>query len=130
MNKINHCCEDMQSHVYNSVYGMTMDPRLSETEDKMIIYSPEICEYGLSIFDGEGGTANSYIKINYCPWCGAKLPGSKRDEWFAKLRKLGYEPFEQYDEIPEEFKTSAWYAENISGNKPRRVGLFKKIFKR
>ena len=27
--------------------------------------------------------------MEYCPWCGAKLPGSLRDEYFAILEKLG-----------------------------------------
>ncbi|YCA17088.1 hypothetical protein M1D72_05965 [Vibrio sp. AK197] len=46
--------------------------------------------------------------INYCPWCGVKLPESKRDLWFDTLEKLGFDdPTEQ--DIPEEFNTGKWY---------------------
>jgi hypothetical protein len=30
--------------------------------------------------------------IEYCPWCGARLPSSLRDEYFERLEQLGLEP--------------------------------------
>jgi len=71
--------------------------------DNLIYYDERFDEYGLIIHDG--GT--SYLKIGFCPWCGKKLPVSKRDRWFSELDRLGYDsPFEQ--QIPEQFKTSEW----------------------
>ena len=65
---------------------------------------PEFDEYGILIKDG--GT--SYSTISYCPWCGTKLPNSKRDEWFETLASLGFDdPCQQ--NIPEKFKSRDWY---------------------
>jgi hypothetical protein len=63
-----HCCERMNLH-------------LNDGEGAAIRYVPEFDEYGIPVLDG--GT--SYIALNFCPWCGAKLPASKRDEYFDKL---------------------------------------------
>jgi hypothetical protein len=72
--------------------------------DVLINYLPKFNEYGLIVHDG--GT--SVIAINYCPWCGAALPESKRDEWFDSLEKLGFDnPANQ--EIPKEYDSDAWY---------------------
>ncbi len=72
--------------------------------DNLIYYNNKFDEYGLIIHDG--GTSS--LHIDYCPWCGTKLPESKRDLWFDTLEQLGFdEPFEQ--EIPKEFKTDEWY---------------------
>lgn len=79
-------------------------------EDKIVYYSSKFNEYGLPIYDGENGRATSYILIRYCPWCGGKLPKSRRDEWFDCLEKNGFDtPFEDFDKIPSEFKTSEWW---------------------
>jgi hypothetical protein len=42
--------------------------------DALVAYRAEFNEYGLMIHDG--GT--STITIDYCPFCGAKLPTSSR----------------------------------------------------
>jgi hypothetical protein len=42
----------------------------------------------------------------YCPWCGEKLPASKRDEWFDAVESLGLNPLR--DEVPEEFRSDVW----------------------
>jgi hypothetical protein len=72
--------------------------------DCVIHYSPKFDEYGLVIHDGGSST----LAISFCPWCGARLPESKRDLWFEKLEALGFsDPFSQ--EIPAEFKSDEWY---------------------
>ncbi|MEW6734615.1 MAG: hypothetical protein AB1489_25040 [Acidobacteriota bacterium] len=76
--------------------------------DKIIYYSARFDEYGIIIHDG----GSSYVGIEYCPWCGVKLPESKRDLWFDKLKALGYDkPSEQ--DIPKEFLTAEWYLEQL-----------------
>ncbi|HEY3386863.1 MAG TPA: hypothetical protein VGK46_10155 [Saprospiraceae bacterium] len=55
------------------------------------------------IYDG----GSSVIQISYCPWCGSKLPESKRDRWFEDMRQLGFE--DEYDDIPEEYTTDEWW---------------------
>jgi hypothetical protein len=72
--------------------------------DVLLAYSEVFDDYGIIYHDG----GESRQIINYCPWCGAKLPDSKRDRWFDELEKLGIDdPIEQ--EYPEKYKTSAWW---------------------
>lgn len=88
-----HCCRCME--------GYTRD------EDEVIFYVPQFDEYGIPVHDGSG-TANSYIQIRYCPWCGERLHESRRGEWFEKLEALGFDdPFSE--EIPAPFRTDEWY---------------------
>jgi hypothetical protein len=72
--------------------------------DALIIYSDKLREYGLLIHDG----GSSSLAINFCPWCGAKLPDSLRERWFEELAALGFDdPWSQ--EIPAAFRSGAWY---------------------
>ena len=49
----------------------------------------------------------SQMIINNCPWCGTKLPESKRDLWFDTLESIGYDdPWEQ--NIPQKYKSKLW----------------------
>lgn len=80
-----------------------------ECPDHVISYLPVFDEYGLIIHDGG---ASSY-GISFCPFCGAKLPESKRDRWFDELEKLGFlgfdSPSTSDEEIPEKYKDDSWY---------------------
>jgi hypothetical protein len=72
--------------------------------DVLISYFDKFREYGLFLHDG----GSSSIDISYCPWCGAKLPHLLRERWFKELAALGFDdPSSQ--EIPERFRTGAWY---------------------
>lgn len=72
--------------------------------DHLIIYVAKFDEYGIIIHDG----TSSKLSIAHCPWCGSKLPDSKRDRWFDELAAKGYtDPGRQ--EIPPEYETDAWY---------------------
>jgi hypothetical protein len=96
------CCQEM-SEALN--HQCSQHPDSFDCPDSLIHYSPEFDEYGLVIHDG----GSSVQAINYCPWCGSKLPASKRDQWFRTLEALGYDsPSNQ--EIPKEFLTGEWYA--------------------
>ena len=55
-----HCCQSMEYYLSN--------------EDNIVDYWNKYDEYGIPVHDG--GT--SMIVIEYCPWCGKKLPPSKR----------------------------------------------------
>lgn len=79
--------------------------------DSLIRYIPKFDEYGIIIRDG--GT--STIGIFFCPWCGIKLPESKRDLWFDTLEELGFDdPSEQA--IPVQYESSEWYKEKHEKN--------------
>lgn len=98
-----HCCELMHSYV-NAECVEHPDP--FDCPDRQIYYSARFDEYGLIVHDN--GT--SYRVIKYCPWCGATLPESKRDEWFDALKALGYNDPSRQD-IPEKFLSGAWYSQ-------------------
>jgi hypothetical protein len=48
------------------------------------MYEPEFDVYGLIVHDG----GHSTIQIDFCPWCGARFPDSKRDRWFDEVTIL------------------------------------------
>ena len=73
-----HCCEAITNKV-NYVCKEHKSP--FECPDRVIYYSSKFNEYGLIVHDGE----SSSIEISYCPWCGTKLPMSKRDEIYGLI---------------------------------------------
>jgi hypothetical protein len=79
-----------------------MDEALKDASTP-VIFTPKLREFGIRILDG--GSAS--LGISFCPWCGQKLPGSLRDDWFDKLEQLGVDPYG--DEIPPEFTDERWY---------------------
>lgn len=98
---IKHCCNEMEKAIE---FDCCLHKDESECPDTLISYNPKFDEYGIIIHDG--GTASS--GISYCPWCGSKLPKSKRDLWFDTLDALGFDdPSEQ--DIPKQFQGSDWY---------------------
>jgi hypothetical protein len=94
-----HCCKQMNEQVTQSCE----EHNNFSCPDILVYYSEVFDEYGLIVHDG----GSSYISINYCPWCGKKLPDSKRDKWFSELEALGYDsPLVQ--QIPIKYKTGEW----------------------
>ena len=91
--KKNHCCQQMNC-IVNVVKHV----------NAVVSYSEVFDEYGICIHDG--GSSN--ITINFCPWCGKKLPESQRQRWFDELEKLGYFSPLFDDTIPSKFKSSKW----------------------
>lgn len=79
-----------------------------ENVDTPISYNMRFDEYGLKIWD----CGSSSIIIEFCPWCGEKLPDSKRDKWFDELEKLGIkDPWT--DKIPNPYLTDEWYKRQL-----------------
>lgn len=93
-----HCCEPMATHLTSG--------------DVPMAYSPRFREYALKIFDG--GSAKHLI--DFCPWCGSRLPESLRDEWFEQLEQLGLDP--EDPEVPDDMKSDAWWRKrSVLGNR-------------
>lgn len=44
--------------------------------------------------------------IDFCPWCGRRLPESQRDRWFDELESRGIDPWE--GEVPPEYQDDRW----------------------
>jgi hypothetical protein len=66
-----YCCEAMRKAVE---HVCDRHPDRFNCPDCLVHYSAKVHEYGLIIHDG----GSSSIGIQYCPWCGAKLPESLR----------------------------------------------------
>lgn len=71
---------------------------------------PDIVIHYLSKFD-EYFIAD-YI-IHHCPWCGKKLPNSKRDLWFDTLKKMGITDIDK-QRIPKRFESDAWFSRDAN----------------
>jgi len=98
---MSHCCESMEQQI---AFRCDKHPNPFACPDSLVLYSEQFDEYGIIVHDG--GT--SLRVISFCPWCGTKLPESKRDRWFEELSALGFdEPFEQ--DIPSAYRSGKWY---------------------
>ena len=98
-----HCCDAMQEQIE---FTCPQHESVHDCPDALISFSAKFREYGLMVHDGGTGS----IGISFCPWCGTPLPESLRSQWFEELAELGFDdPWVQ--EIPESFRTDAWYRE-------------------
>lgn len=93
MTTTTHCCPSMAAAIDDSAVP--------------VIFIPKFREYGLQILDG--GT--SFQVLNFCPWCGARLPPSLRDRWFDEMERMGLDPSNP-DAIPDEYKDHHWYPDS------------------
>ena len=84
-----HCCDAMSIHLGGA--------------DSPLVYVPKFREYGVRVLD-EG---TSYVLLEFCPWCGKRLPSSMRDAWFDSIEAMGLEPESQ--NIPEEYRNDSWW---------------------
>ncbi len=84
-----------------------MDYYLNCVDFKIISYIEKFDEYGIPVSDG----GSSHIIISNCPWCGSRLPDSKRERWFDEIEQLGFEDPDD-EKIPEKYTTSAWFLDS------------------
>lgn len=74
------CCDSMNHHIYQ-IHEQQWNGDLA---DKIVYYSSKYEEYGIPVKTNGSSVANSYVQIFYCPWCGAKLPQSRRKDVIAR----------------------------------------------
>ena len=74
------------------------------------VYIGKYREYGLKYRDG----GSSYQLINFCPWCGKKLPSSLRDKLFDQLEQQGIDLLGS--NIPSCYDSDEWWIDDISVN--------------
>ena len=67
-----------------------------------IFYTPKWRSYGIVI----GHNLKTQAFLNYCPFCGAKLPKELSDEHFEAIHD---ENGKLLDPIPPEFDTDEWW---------------------
>lgn len=78
-----YCCEQMEQQLTH-ICAEHKNP--FDCPGTVVCYDRETAEYGLAVHDGE----DTYIPIRYCPWCGAKLAESPREQWFDREVERGY----------------------------------------
>lgn len=73
-------------------------------DDIPVRYSPKWREWAIQ-FRSE---PNAVVLIEFCPWCGEKLPASLRDAWFDRLEELGI--LSPHDpSIPAQMLSDEWW---------------------
>lgn len=89
-----HCCDAMTEMVTD--------------KGSRIGFIPKYREYYV-----ERNGTTSIHSLDYCPWCGAKLPESLREAWFDTLKNEYAldDPWDHEQEklIPQEFNTNEWW---------------------
>lgn len=93
-----HCCDAMEAAIE---FDCSQHATPWECMDVPVIYNEVFDEYGLVMRDG----TSAYVLLQYCPWCGTKLPDSARERWIAAVEGLG---LDTAGEVPPAFRTSAW----------------------
>lgn len=70
-----HCCNQFKINV-----EIECEAHLDcwDCPEATIVYSKKNKEFGLPVRDGLECEATSFIKINYCPWCGTEVPVVQR----------------------------------------------------
>lgn len=101
---MSHCCEQMSIQL--------------QDERVPIEYTPRFRTYGLIV------GSSTIQRLDYCPWCGTKLPESLRDLWFETLEKLMGETIydiafdsNRFGEIPQKFQSEEWWANDVETDK-------------
>jgi hypothetical protein len=101
---MSHCCEQMTIQL--------------QDERVPVEYSPKYREYSLRI------STTVEQGIDYCPWCGTKLPESLRDLWFETLEGIMGEAIydiafdsNRFGEIPKKFQSEEWWANDVETEK-------------
>jgi hypothetical protein len=72
-------------------------------EEGAVIYIEKFRESGIPVPD----RGTSYLVIDFCPWCGCRLPLPLSDKWIDAMDKMGVPP--PYDKVPEKYETDAWW---------------------
>lgn len=92
-----HCCSNMREMI---------------DEENSIVFIPEFREYGVPICDG----GSSFLEMQFCPWCGKKLPGSLREEYFSILDEMGINYPCPPEDLPENMRSGKWWQEKEADN--------------
>jgi hypothetical protein len=96
---LNHCCERMAEELARAPDDTGAQ---ADAVDVLVAYSLVFDEYGIVVHDG----GKSYVRIDFCPWCGTRLPESKRDQWFEALEAMGIDPLS--DAVPPAYRSDEW----------------------
>ena len=86
--RISSCCKEMENAI----------------DEEAVLFIAKFREWGIPVPDG----GSSFLALQFCPWCGVKLPSSLRDAWFDKAEELDIDP--PYEDMPAEYHSEKWWA--------------------
>ena len=97
---------------YKDVKAPCCDSLIRELNDcaNHLVYSRKYRQYSIGRLGSKSITC-----IDYCPWCGTRLPRSLEDDWDVVLEKeygvVIDNPFDKKEtkKIPAEFLTDEWW---------------------
>jgi hypothetical protein len=76
------------------------------------MYDPSVRRFSIAVLKDQ----KAICVIDYCPYCGKKLPKELNEEWVnVILKELGLDYMKSEDtdqfikELPEEFQTDEWW---------------------
>ncbi len=95
-----HCCAAMDTAL---TYTCSQHENPFDCGDQLLCFDDLFEEYGLIIHDG----GSTYVCITHCPWCGTRLPESRRDAYFDELERLGLAIWR--DDLPERYRRPGWW---------------------
>jgi hypothetical protein len=104
--EFDHCCPSIGEHAASIRVPIEYNSKFREYYVPLRDYDEEAETWYLS---------NEPVVIQcfaFCPWCGAKLPDSLRDQWFDELRSRGIEYALGGDstvDVPLEFRSDQWW---------------------
>ena len=94
-----HCCLDMAFTISRPLLIPHQGP------NRIVDWIASWNEYRIPVpYDGYSSTV-----IRFCPWCGSRLPASRREEWYRVLHSAGYSDPGGEDDIPQEFESDEWW---------------------
>jgi hypothetical protein len=105
INPDQHCCPDMAARI-----GLA---RRTAGTVPVLIWTAMWNEYAI----GVGADRPHYysadirwerVPIKRCPWCGTRLPRSRREDWHRTLNALGFDDPGNQD-VPADYDTDAWW---------------------
>lgn len=71
-------------------------------DDLPVYYSAKFRNWGIN-YPGD----SSIQLIEFCPWCGTKLPNSLTEEWHKRIEAMGLDS--EGDNAPEPMRTDRWW---------------------
>lgn len=90
MTQLPHACETMR--------------RAIDEQSMHLGYNAAFREYSIEYVNSA-----SLQTLLFCPFCGARLPGSVRTEWFERVWAMGLEP--EDPRVPEAMRSDQWWRE-------------------
>ena len=96
--------DQVSTHFCYGMYKMHSDVRCT------MVYIPWTREHGIRRLPVDRMMETQPIrmrKIDFCPFCGTKLPSSLKTEWQSRIAEAGYDPNDE--DLPEDFLSDRWW---------------------